>query len=102
MRKIPNVKIFSTAWRISGRDVFPQHVSERYSHLVASARIANHGADLITAAVEGVNVADRHCFFAGAEPGFREHTLFYAASQRNIVQPKTKHASVHVENLGGF
>ena len=67
---------------------------------MASAGIANHRPYFVDRAIQGMNIANGHRFFAGAKPGFREHALFYPASQGNIVQPKTKHARVHVEKLG--
>src|SRR5438128_103837 len=47
MRKAADVEILSVARRIRGREVFPEHVGDGYSHLVACARIADHRPDLV-------------------------------------------------------
>src|SRR5262249_33251432 len=59
----------------------------------------NHGSDFVDMPVECMNVADCYGFFARAEPGFRKDALFYPAPKRDVVQPKTEHAGIHVEKL---
>ena len=84
-REVADVQITTGARRVGGGEIPTEHVRQRHPHHVQGTGVADHRANDVPIGVEGAHGADRHCFFARAEPCLRDHTGAYPALQADVV-----------------
>src|SRR5262249_43174098 len=94
-----NVQALSLAWRVRRGQILAKHCGDRDSHFMTGTCIANHRADDIAFAIQGMDISDGNCFFTGSEPRLGNDSLTHPATQRDVVKTKTEHSGIQVQEL---